>query len=93
MKLESALESFTTGAIDDLYKLLGQYQTVPEKVVSLVTLPQYLQRETIENKRNKDAFDTLLKLLKTIYVKATDEEVRHMSRQSLCHSRSDLLRG
>jgi hypothetical protein len=44
--------------------------------VSLVKLPQYLQRDTIDNKRNKEAFNTLLGLLRSIYTKAIDENVR-----------------
>lgn len=76
LKLERALEAFTTGAIDELPKLLSQYQTNPDKVVSLVKLPQYLQRDTIDNKRNKEAFNTLLGLLRSIYTKAIDENVR-----------------
>ena len=51
----------------------------------LVTLPQFLQRETIENKRNKGHFEDLLKLLKDIYLKSTEPKVLDDVAISLAH--------
>jgi hypothetical protein len=60
-------------------------QTDPEKIKSLVVLPQFLQRATFENKRNKGHFETLLRLLKDIYLKSTDQETLSNAASSLRH--------
>ena len=59
-----------------VYLYPSTQQTSPEKTARLVKLPQYLQPHTIESKRNKGNFASLLKLLRDIYLKATSEEVR-----------------
>ena len=60
-------------------------QTDHQKVAGLVVLPQYLQRETIENKRNRESFETLLRLLREVFSKATSSEVLANVSGSLAH--------
>ncbi len=84
-KLEAALEAFTSGAVEDLPKVLSQFQTDAAKMAGLVALPQYLQGDTIENKRNKGHFEALLKLLKDLYLKATQAPVLTDVARSLAH--------
>eukprot|EP00624_Nannochloropsis_granulata_P000594 evm.model.NODE_1236_length_6376_cov_19.148996.1 len=84
-KLEAALEAFTSGAVEDLPKVLSQFQTDASKMAGLVGLPQYLQAATIANKRNKGHFEALLKLLRDVYLKATDAAVLQDVARSLAH--------
>lgn len=83
--LEAAVEAFTSGAVEDLPKVLSRFQTDPGKMAGLVGLPQYLQASTIANKRNRGHFEALLKLLRGMYLKATDGAVLQDIARSLSH--------
>ncbi|KAM3575449.1 hypothetical protein VYU27_002672 [Nannochloropsis oceanica] len=84
-KLEAALEAFTSGAVEDLPQVLSQFQTDARKMAGLVGLPQYFQAATIANKRNKGHFEALLKLLRDVYLKATDAAVLQDVARSFAH--------